>query len=177
MSRDRSRSPKREECVICFNELSSGMKLECGHEFHAECIANWFRSGSRACPVCRAEPPSADGDGETETESSFDESDDEDEDDGVFLHMMCMTPRQVTSLVASQLRAARRRDAAEELREKARHFKLSRERVVLALREARLHSRSAEGAFPALRRAQARLDRAVGRARLDFVTRAEALMC
>lgn len=46
-----------KNCSICLDDLTKGsvFKLkECGHEFHTECIINWFRSSS-SCPTCRGE--------------------------------------------------------------------------------------------------------------------------
>lgn len=44
------------DCAIC-QEPCIGVthKLECGHEFHANCIVSWFRSGQKSCPICRDE--------------------------------------------------------------------------------------------------------------------------
>ena len=45
------------DCAICQESLEYGHthKLECGHEFHANCIVSWFRSGPKSCPICRDE--------------------------------------------------------------------------------------------------------------------------
>ena len=46
------------DCAICqesFFEYGPTHKLECGHEFHANCIVSWFRSGQKSCPICRDE--------------------------------------------------------------------------------------------------------------------------
>lgn len=40
-------------CVICLDEGQKGSILaSCGHIFHGDCIASWFRKSSR-CPLCR----------------------------------------------------------------------------------------------------------------------------
>lgn len=33
------------------------MSLDCKHEFHGACIAEWFRRGNQECPLCRDVPP------------------------------------------------------------------------------------------------------------------------
>merc|ERR1712224_409241 len=43
------------DCVICLDldqDVSELVKLECGHEFHAQCLADWTRR-SKTCPMCR----------------------------------------------------------------------------------------------------------------------------
>jgi hypothetical protein len=40
-------------CSICQEEVTSATRLtQCGHEFHAVCISQWFEVNPR-CPVCR----------------------------------------------------------------------------------------------------------------------------
>ena len=40
-------------CAICQEGMESGTRLRnCGHNFHAMCITNWFAMNPR-CPVCR----------------------------------------------------------------------------------------------------------------------------
>jgi len=50
------------KCTICSRELiSNKFSLDCGHEYHYECIYNWFKktvstmhsSKNRECPYCR----------------------------------------------------------------------------------------------------------------------------
>ena len=45
-----------EVCVICLETKHVPLKtLECGHQFHEECIDDWLEySKDRTCPVCRA---------------------------------------------------------------------------------------------------------------------------
>ncbi|NWV50883.1 DZIP3 ligase, partial [Daphoenositta chrysoptera] len=43
-----------DPCTICHEELSrNACELECGHEFHRECIRTWLRDHSSTCPICR----------------------------------------------------------------------------------------------------------------------------
>lgn len=39
-------------CAICIDDVSEAPGLECGHLFHKDCLAEWFKK-SRTCPVCR----------------------------------------------------------------------------------------------------------------------------
>ena len=40
-------------CSICQEEVTSATRLtQCGHEFHPQCISQWFDVNPR-CPVCR----------------------------------------------------------------------------------------------------------------------------
>ena len=43
------------ECIICCEHMEEAdiWKLNCGHFFHIKCLQNWFRKGTRTCPVCR----------------------------------------------------------------------------------------------------------------------------
>ncbi|NWX67361.1 DZIP3 ligase, partial [Promerops cafer] len=43
-----------DPCTICHEELSrNSCELECGHEFHRECIRTWLQQHSSTCPICR----------------------------------------------------------------------------------------------------------------------------
>ncbi|NXU67620.1 DZIP3 ligase, partial [Horornis vulcanius] len=43
-----------DPCTICHEELGrSSCELECGHEFHRECIRTWLQERSSTCPICR----------------------------------------------------------------------------------------------------------------------------
>ncbi|NWT86775.1 DZIP3 ligase, partial [Lanius ludovicianus] len=43
-----------DPCSICHEELSRNTcELECGHEFHRECIRTWLQEHSSTCPICR----------------------------------------------------------------------------------------------------------------------------
>lgn len=53
-------------CPICLAEsISNGVRLECDHEFCADCIVSALRNDSR-CPLCRHQPMG--GDSSTEEE-------------------------------------------------------------------------------------------------------------
>ena len=41
-----------EMCPVCFEEVGSGVQLQCGHAFHEECISTWFMKKT-TCPMCR----------------------------------------------------------------------------------------------------------------------------
>ncbi|PKA50289.1 RING-H2 finger protein ATL3 [Apostasia shenzhenica] len=46
---------RRDECGICLDEFSKGLKVlrtSCGHRFHPQCISRWFETTS-TCPICR----------------------------------------------------------------------------------------------------------------------------
>lgn len=44
-----------ESCSICLNDMKEKCHtLECGHVFHTACLMHWFRSGGKACPLCRS---------------------------------------------------------------------------------------------------------------------------
>uniref|UniRef100_A0A8C3MDF8 Uncharacterized protein n=1 Tax=Geospiza parvula TaxID=87175 RepID=A0A8C3MDF8_GEOPR len=43
-----------DPCTICHEELGrTSCELECGHEFHRECIRTWLLLHSSTCPICR----------------------------------------------------------------------------------------------------------------------------
>jgi hypothetical protein len=46
--------PDSDPCSICmdFNFEEIGVKLECGHYFHKECLKDWAVTRG-SCPVCR----------------------------------------------------------------------------------------------------------------------------
>ncbi|NXI81489.1 DZIP3 ligase, partial [Rhipidura dahli] len=47
-------APSDDPCTICHEELSRNTcELECGHEFHRECIRTWLQEHSSTCPICR----------------------------------------------------------------------------------------------------------------------------
>ena len=46
-------------CAICKDELDSETTHtlpECNHNFHANCLIQWFRNGQDTCPLCRKIP-------------------------------------------------------------------------------------------------------------------------
>lgn len=44
-----------EDCPICKEAMTTARKLPCGHCFHWFCIIQLIESGSKQCPICRAE--------------------------------------------------------------------------------------------------------------------------
>jgi len=50
-----TKETKDASCPICRGALTGAFhKLpECNHEFHTECVMQWFRSGHESCPLCR----------------------------------------------------------------------------------------------------------------------------
>ena len=45
-----------EDCAICMNEMEENdeiTQLGCKHKFHKDCIAGWFNTGKKTCPICR----------------------------------------------------------------------------------------------------------------------------
>ena len=42
-----------DDCAVCQEQEGSGLKLNCGHEFHEHCIRPWFEE-KNTCPCCRA---------------------------------------------------------------------------------------------------------------------------
>lgn len=54
----RPRPPTPKVCSICFDSITTSPKeLPCKHEFHPQCIEQWFRRGKNTCPLCRAAVP------------------------------------------------------------------------------------------------------------------------
>ncbi|KAL4238287.1 hypothetical protein ACF0H5_002999 [Mactra antiquata] len=41
----------RQDCAICYTELSHGKMLPCNHVFHSKCLQDWFNV-RRVCPMC-----------------------------------------------------------------------------------------------------------------------------
>jgi len=47
----------KSECTICLSDISTSresVKLDCGHEFHTNCLKKWCIRKNK-CPLCRAE--------------------------------------------------------------------------------------------------------------------------
>lgn len=45
----------KPNCVICMSAMEEEPQYtipECSHEFHQNCIMQWFRQGNRKCPLC-----------------------------------------------------------------------------------------------------------------------------
>ena len=49
------RNEEQEECAICKEVMIQARKLPCSHCFHWFCIIQLIESGSKNCPICRAE--------------------------------------------------------------------------------------------------------------------------
>lgn len=50
--------PLDDECAICLDDFSEGMRLRrlpCGHVFHSTCIARWLIERSAFCPLCKVD--------------------------------------------------------------------------------------------------------------------------
>lgn len=50
--RPRSRVLKKDECVICLEQMTESKQLECGHKFCTQCIDDYFEKGQPKCPSC-----------------------------------------------------------------------------------------------------------------------------
>lgn len=48
----RLKTTDKYECVICCQEDTKGLVLDCGHKFHIECISKWFYN-TLNCPMCK----------------------------------------------------------------------------------------------------------------------------
>lgn len=47
---------QKDTCVICQGDIDAmpvHMLQECRHEFHSDCLIQWFRTGNVSCPTCR----------------------------------------------------------------------------------------------------------------------------
>lgn len=45
-------------CIICLEQIrhtSNRITLECGHDFHRNCVVEWLAETPRRCPTCRQE--------------------------------------------------------------------------------------------------------------------------
>jgi len=50
--------PLDDECAICLDDFSEGMRLRrlpCGHVFHSTCISRWLIERSAFCPLCKVD--------------------------------------------------------------------------------------------------------------------------
>jgi hypothetical protein len=120
---ERSRSPKRQ-CPVCLDDLDgSVMTLDCGHSFHRNCVALWFRR-SPTCPVCRSLPES------------------EPESEDLDVELATLPARAAASLVSEPLRAARRRNADPALRRAAVAYRRARDASRQSSRAEREHRAS-----------------------------------
>jgi hypothetical protein len=180
-----------EACGICLEQLHAGdaakHRLQCGHEFHTECIIRWFRRrNASSCPICRDDPAvrhvgargghgasgadvthtlhsaTSDFTSETETESESD-----------FLETL--RPETLHRFLAATLRACNRRDATRRLRALAERYSAARRRLVEAKSALWRHERSSVGRFPELRQTSKRLQRALDSEHARYYAAARAL--
>lgn len=51
-----ARGDEQEVCSICLEGLDDKViaKLDCGHEYHVECIKEWLLRRNNFCPLCKA---------------------------------------------------------------------------------------------------------------------------
>lgn len=50
--------PLDDECAICLDDFTEGMRLRrlpCGHVFHSTCISRWLIERSAFCPLCKVD--------------------------------------------------------------------------------------------------------------------------
>jgi len=70
-----SHSNEGNQCVVCLLDIQEGedcRKLQCGHEFHADCIVGWWTHVPRAsleCPLCKRKQRLGDEDPEEAREA------------------------------------------------------------------------------------------------------------
>jgi len=48
----RSRALKKDDCVICLEQMTDPKQLDCVHKFCENCIAEYFEKGQPKCPSC-----------------------------------------------------------------------------------------------------------------------------
>jgi len=48
----RSRVLRKDDCLICLEQMSNPKELDCGHKFCEDCIAAYFEKGQPKCPSC-----------------------------------------------------------------------------------------------------------------------------
>jgi hypothetical protein len=71
-----SHSHEGTQCVVCLlniEEHEACRKLQCGHEFHADCIVDWWTHVPRAtleCPLCKRKQRIGDEDPEEPPEAA-----------------------------------------------------------------------------------------------------------
>ena len=145
-------------CGVCLECLGpNGHRLECGHEFHANCIVQWFRRpGVSSCPICRDDPQvSRDSTSDDDSESEYD-----------FLD--ALSPSALHRFVVPLLRACGRAEAPRRLRLLAERYRRSRARMTEARSSLWRHERTSVGRFSDLRKTSRRLGRALERETLKY---------
>jgi hypothetical protein len=180
-----------EACGICLEQLHSGdavkYRLQCGHEFHTDCIICWFRRRNvSSCPICRDDPaprhaaartahtPHAAHAAHAAHASSSDfTSDTETESESGFLESL--RPETLHRFLAATLRACSRRDASRRLRALAERYSAARKRFAEAKSALWRHERSSVGRFPELRQASKRLRRTLDSELARYYAAARAL--
>jgi len=48
----KDRKLKKDDCVICMDQMDNPEKLDCGHSFCKACIEHYFNVGQPKCPSC-----------------------------------------------------------------------------------------------------------------------------
>ena len=46
-------STSNSNCTICLEDMTCGIKLDCNHIFHKDCIYKWLCCENVKCPLCR----------------------------------------------------------------------------------------------------------------------------
>lgn len=46
-----------DPCPMCLEDLNTKTVIECGHEFHEECLELWMNEDKDTCPICRERIP------------------------------------------------------------------------------------------------------------------------
>ena len=47
--------PQPPQCSICLDDYNKNtITLHCTHSFHKDCVTQWFNTGKKTCPLCRA---------------------------------------------------------------------------------------------------------------------------
>jgi hypothetical protein len=167
------------ECCICKADLCErdpseepGYALECGHSFHTSCIVRWFRTAEHAtgCPVCRAEPRTAQAIlGETS------EAQDASDDSSMTSLEVPLHERDMNGLLRDHLCFSRRRNCPASTKVKVQKYRESRQNMIEKRRELYRHERDGIGRYVDLRRKSIRLHGKLLTAQSRFVRRAMLL--
>jgi len=177
--------PRPTQCSVCQAGLEGSTHvLECGHEFHTDCIVRWFRSSTAAvtCPICRAAPAPAaacsgsedegsDNSGAEWTSSISTDVEGEEETVEVPLH-----EREMNELLREHLHFARRRFCPAATKMKVRKYREARAQMISKRRKLFLHDRKATGRYVDLKRGSVRLRSKFETAQSRFARRAMILL-